>query len=57
MWDSDDEHGVIAYVAPLAQALLRHTIGEAVTFDHAGQKLDYRILRIESALEARQANA
>ena len=57
MWDSDDEHGVIVYVAPLAQALLRHAIGEVVTFDHAGQKLDYRIVRIESALEARQPTA
>jgi len=52
-WDSDAEHGVIAYVAPLAQALLRHRVGEEVHFSHAGQEATYRIVELGSALEGR----
>ncbi|HUT36197.1 MAG TPA: GreA/GreB family elongation factor [Planctomycetota bacterium] len=50
-WDSDAEHGTIAYVAPLAQALLRHRAGDEVAFSHAGEAATYRILEVGSALE------
>jgi transcription elongation factor GreA len=52
MWDADSERGIIAYTAPLAQALIGHKPGEEVTLDHAGEQATYRILTIESALEA-----
>ena len=55
MWDSDAERGIIAYVAPLAQALLRHRVGETVEFEHAGAEAAYRILAIGSALPPRDA--
>ena len=51
-WDSDAEHGVIAYLAPLAQALMRHKVGEEVVFSHAGENATYRIVEIGSALES-----
>jgi transcription elongation GreA/GreB family factor len=50
-WDSDSERGVVAYMAPLAQALLRHRVGEEVAFSHAGEAAAYRIVAIGSALE------
>jgi len=50
-WDTDEAHGIIAYLAPLAQALMRHRIGDEVTLDHAGQQATYRILAVGSALE------
>lgn len=50
-WDSDEAHGIIAYMAPLALALMRHRVGNEVTLDHAGQQATYRILAIESAVE------
>jgi transcription elongation factor GreA len=50
-WDADADRGIIAYAAPLAQSLLRHKVGEEVTFEHAGQKTHYRILNIENGLE------
>ena len=50
-WDSDAEHGVIAYLAPLAKALLRHAVGDEVTFTHGHEETSYRILEIGSALE------
>jgi len=50
-WDSDAERGIIAYLAPLAKAFLRHGVGEEATFTHAGEETAYRIVAIESALE------
>jgi transcription elongation GreA/GreB family factor len=50
-WDSDDEHGIIAYLAPLAQALLRHRVGDEATLAHAGQEATYRVVAIGSAME------
>lgn len=50
-WDSDEARGIIAYLAPLAQALMRHRVGDEVTLDHAGQQATYRILAIGNALE------
>ncbi|MBM4036274.1 MAG: hypothetical protein FJ291_31445 [Planctomycetes bacterium] len=49
-WDTDAERGIIAYIAPLAQALLRHRVGDEVAFSHAGETAAYRILEIGSAL-------
>ncbi len=50
-WDGDAERGIIAYAAPLAQAFLRHHVGDEVVFEHAGQTTTYRILSIENGLE------
>jgi len=47
-WDSDAEHGIIAYLSPLAQAILRHRVGEEATFSHAGETITYRVVAIES---------
>ncbi|HPD17615.1 MAG TPA: GreA/GreB family elongation factor [Planctomycetota bacterium] len=55
-WDSDAEHGIIAYVAPLAQALMRHKVGDQVAFSHAGEDVTYRIVEIGSALEPAQGS-
>ena len=44
-----------AYVAPLAQALVRHRVGDVVEFEHAGAEATYRILAIGSALAPRDA--
>jgi len=52
-WDSDAERGIIAYMAPLAQALMRHKVGDEVTFSHAGENTTYRIVSLGSALEPR----
>jgi len=51
-WDSDAEHGVIAYVAPLAQALLRRRVGDEVPFSHAGEAATYRIVEVASTFDA-----
>jgi len=50
-WDSDADRGIIAYLAPLAKAIMRHQLGETATFAHGGQEISYRILSIESALD------
>ncbi|MFP4058340.1 MAG: GreA/GreB family elongation factor [Candidatus Brocadiia bacterium] len=49
-WDADAEQGIMAYTAPLAQALLRHQVGDEVALEHAGEKATYRILAIENGL-------
>lgn len=53
-WDSDSERGIIAYQAPLAQALMRHKVGDEVTFTHAGENVTYRIVQLGSALDDRE---
>jgi len=53
-WDTDPERGIIAYNAPLAQALMRHRVGDEVTFTHAGEQTTYRIVAIENALEKKE---
>ncbi|NQT85992.1 GreA/GreB family elongation factor, partial [bacterium] len=52
VWDANSELGIIAYTAPLAQALIGHKPGEEVTLDHAGEQATYRILALSSALDA-----
>jgi len=49
-WDADAERGIIAYVAPLAQALMGKRVGEETTLAHHGARTTYRILSIENAL-------
>ena len=49
-WDADVERGIIAYVAPLARALLRKRVGEEATLTHQGATTTYRIVSIENAL-------
>ena len=49
-WDADAERGIIAYVAPLARALLRKRVGEEATLTHQGATTTYRIVSIENAL-------
>jgi len=56
-WDSDDEHGIIAYAAPLGKCLLRHGAGDEVVFEHSGEKTTYRIIEIGDALKQEQAEA
>ena len=51
LWDTDAEHRIMSYTAPLARALTTHKVGEEITLEHAGATTTYRILRIESALE------
>ena len=49
-WDADAERGIIAYVAPLAQALMGKRVGEEATLVHHGSTTTYRVLSIENAL-------
>lgn len=56
-WDSDSERGIIAYMAPLAQALLRHRVGDEVAFAHAGERATYRVVELASALEGSGTDA
>ncbi len=42
-WDSDPDHGVIAYLSPIGQALLNHHVGDEVEFELHGQKHKFRI--------------
>ncbi len=51
-WDSDTERGIIAYLAPLAQALLRRRVGDEVAFAHAGESAAYRIIEVASTFDA-----
>jgi transcription elongation GreA/GreB family factor/transcription elongation factor GreA-like protein len=46
-WDSDPEKGVISYLAPVAQSLLNHKIGEEVECDTDSAKKRYRVDAIE----------
>ena len=54
VWDSDSEHNIMSYTAPLARALMRHKVGEEIPFAHAGEAATYRIVAIGNALAARQ---
>jgi transcription elongation GreA/GreB family factor/transcription elongation factor GreA-like protein len=47
-WDSDPEKGVISYLAPVAQSLLNHKIGEEVECDTDSAKKRYRVDAIEA---------
>lgn len=42
-WDSDPDNGVIAYLSPIAQALLNHPVGDEVEFELQGTKHRFRI--------------
>lgn len=49
-WDTDMEHGIISYLAPMAQALLNHPRGEEVECESDGHRKRYRIESIEAWL-------
>jgi len=54
VWDTDSEHQIMSYTAPLARALMRHKVGEVVRFEHAGEAATYRIVAIGDALAERR---
>jgi transcription elongation GreA/GreB family factor len=47
-WDSDPDNGIIAYLSPIAQALLNHPVGDEVEFELQGAKHRFRIDAIEA---------
>jgi transcription elongation GreA/GreB family factor len=47
-WDSDPDNGIIAYLSPIAQALLNHPVGDEVEFELQGAKHKFRIDAIEA---------
>ncbi|MBI4663180.1 MAG: GreA/GreB family elongation factor [Verrucomicrobia bacterium] len=47
-WDTDPEKGILSYLAPLAQALLSHKVGEEIEFEMDGTRKRYRIDAIEA---------
>ena len=47
-WDSDPDNGIIAYLSPIAQALLNHPVGDQVEFELQSAKHKFRIDAIEA---------
>ena len=47
-WDSDPDHGVISYLAPLAQAIFNKKPGEEVEFEMSNTKRRYRVEGIKA---------
>ena len=56
VWDSDPEHGILSYTAPLAQAFMGHRVGDQVEFGEEGNRRRWEILAIEPAFGGREAS-
>ena len=49
-WDSDAEHGVVSYLAPLAEAFIGKKVGDTTRVDFSETKDEYEILAINKAI-------
>jgi transcription elongation factor GreA len=51
MWDADPDNGIISYLSPIGQQLLRHRVGETQKVKlPSGDVTEYEILAIEKAI-------
>jgi transcription elongation factor GreA len=51
LWDAEPDKGVISYLSPFGQQILRRRVGDRLTLElPSGERPEYEVLRIENAL-------
>lgn len=48
-WEAEDSDSILSYMAPKAEALLNHKVGDKVTYSHNDYVTNYEVLSIELA--------